>query len=246
MSQDPPPSINSLAPVARLSATRVLLKERAYQELKALIQTGDITSRSALSERQLAFRLEMSKTPIRAALENLEAQGLVTVSPQKGILVRELSAREIAELFDVRAAVEPFIVAQLARSSSTNSIREELESNLRQQRLAAKSEAALAATQLDLAFHRLLAKLLENRELMVWLERCFDKLHRSVLHVNRLSPGRLQKSYEEHAAVANAILERRTDEAVRLMKEHLSFGRHFLLVGDTSSGRDAYYSGDSA
>ena len=50
------------------------------------------------------------------------------------------------------------------------------------------------------------------------------------------SVGRLQKSYEDHAAVANAILEGRPDEAARLMREHLSFGRHFLLVGDTSSG----------
>ena len=241
MSQNPSPPLNSHhspAPDARLSATRLLLKERAYQELKAWIQTGHITPHSTLSERQLAERLGMSKTPIRAALENLEAQGLVTVSPQKGIFVRELSAREIAELFDVRAAIEPFIVAQFARSSSTNSLREELESNLRQQLLAAQSEDAVTATQLDIAFHRLLAKLLQNREMMVWLERTFDKLHRSVLHVNRLSPGRLQKSYEDHAAVANSILEGRPDEAARLMREHLSFGRCFLLVGDTSSRRD--------
>jgi DNA-binding GntR family transcriptional regulator len=180
----------------------------------------------------------MSKTPIRAALENLETQGLVTVSPQKGILVRDLSAREIADLFDVRAAVEPFIVGQLARSSLTHSQREELKTNLREQRLAAKAENALAATQLDIAFHRLLARQLDNREMMIWLERCFDRLHRSILHVNRLVPGRLHKSYEDHEGVAKTIWEGRDDEAGRLMREHLSFGRHFLLVGDTNSGRD--------
>jgi DNA-binding GntR family transcriptional regulator len=58
----------------------VLLKERAYRELKSLIQTGEMTSESALSERLLSERLGMSKTPIRAALELLEKQGLVTVS----------------------------------------------------------------------------------------------------------------------------------------------------------------------
>lgn len=212
---------------------RMSFKERAYQELKALIQAGDLSPDSTLSERKLAERLGMSKTPIRAALENLETQGLVTVSAQKGIIIRELSAREIAELFDVRAAVEPFVVAQLARCSLTRSQRDELKVNLREQRLVARSEDALAATKLDIAFHQVLARLLENREMMLWLERCFDKLHRSVIRVNRMAPGRLQKCYEEHDAVASAILSGHPDEAARLMREHLVFGRRFLLVGDT-------------
>jgi DNA-binding GntR family transcriptional regulator len=213
-------------------ATRILLKERAYEELRALIHSGDLTPESMLSERQLSERLGMSKTPIRAALENLETQGLVTVSPQKGISVRELSARETAELFDVRSAVEPFIAAQLARCSMTATQRDELKSNLRQQRRVAKAGDALASTRFDIEFHRLLAKLVENREIMVWLERCFDKLHRSVLRVNRLSPGRLQKSCDDHEAVATAIMEGRDDDAARLMREHLNFGRQFLLIGD--------------
>lgn len=216
----------------------VMLKERAFEEIKRLIQSGEFAPQSALSERQLATRLGMSKTPIRAALENLESQGLVTVTPQRGIFVRELSAREIAELFEMRTAVEPIIAAQLARSSLTSSQREAMNSNLRQQDLAAEAEDSLAATQLDIAFHRLLAGLLDNREMMIWLERCFDKLHRSILQVNRLAPGRLHKSHKDHEAIAKAIIEGLNDEAARLMREHLRFGRLFLLVGDTSSGRD--------
>ncbi len=154
----------------------VMLKERAFEEIKRLIQSGEFAPQSTLSERQLATRLGMSKTPIRAALENLASQGLVTVSPQRGIFVRELTAREIAELFDVRMAVEPVISAQLAGSSLSSSQREAMKSNLRQQALAAEAEDFLAATELDIAFHRLLARLLDNREMMVWLERCFDQI----------------------------------------------------------------------
>jgi DNA-binding GntR family transcriptional regulator len=215
-----------------------LLKDRAYRELKDLIQTGEMTSESTLSERFLSKRLGMSKTPIRAALENLETQGLVTVSPQRGILVRELSARDIAELFDVRSAVEPFVVGQLARGVLTSAQRERVRTNLSRQHRAATSGDALQSTQLDIAFHRLLAALLDNRELMFWLERCFDRLHRSVLFVNRLARNRLLKSYQEHAGIANAVVGRNSDEAARLMKEHLGFGRQFLLVGEAPSGSD--------
>jgi DNA-binding GntR family transcriptional regulator len=218
-----------------VSPQRELLKERAFRELRTLIQTGDWTAESALSERQLAERLGMSKTPVRAALENLESQGLVTVTPQKGILVRELSARETAELFDVRSAVEPFVAAQLARTALTAPQRETISTNLREQRLVADARDSLAATRQDIAFHRLLADLLENREIAIWLERCFDRLHRSILRVNRLVPGRLHRSCDDHVAIASAILEGRADEAARAMTEHLSFGRRFLLGGETSA-----------
>ena len=235
---DEPIPAKSHMPKALLTAVasppvRLLLKDQAYQKLKSLIQTGDLAPESMLSERHLTERLGMSKTPIRAALENLETQGLVTVSPQKGIIVRELSAREAAELFDVRAAVEPLVVSQLARSSLSSSQRAELKANLREQHRAAESGDALAATQLDIAFHRLLARQVENREIMVWLERCFDRLHRSVLRVNRLAPGRLPKSCDEHEAIAAAIIEGRQNEAASLMGQHLTFGRQFLLVGDS-------------
>jgi len=218
------------------SPARGSLKDRAYQKLKSLIQAGEMTADSALSERLLSERLGMSKTPIRAALENLETLGLVTVSPQRGILVRDLSARDIAELFDVRSAVEPFVAGQLAQSALTAAQRERIRTNLSGQRRAANDGDALESTRLDIAFHLLLAELLDNREIMNWLERCFDRLHRSVLRVNRLAKNRLLKSCGEHEHVAKAVFGERSDEAARLMKEHLRFGRQFLLVGEAPPG----------
>lgn len=208
---------------------RVLLKDQAYAELKRLIQSGDLPPHRALSERQLSERMGMSKTPIRAALENLEMQGLVTVSPQRGIYIRELSAREIGELFDIRMALEPFATGKLSQCSWSASQRADLKKNLAQQKTAAKAEDALAATELDIGFHRLLAAVLDNREIMVWLEKCFDKLHRSILHINRLVPGRLQKSYEDHLSIANAIQGSDEPKSRSLMQEHLKYGRRFLL-----------------
>jgi DNA-binding GntR family transcriptional regulator len=211
------------------STERVLLKEQAYQELKRLIQAGEFPPHVALSERQLSERLGMSKTPIRAALENLETQGLVTVSPQRGIFVRELSAREIGELFDVRMAVEPFAAAKLSQRNWSSQQQATLKRILTQQKSAAKAEDSLAATVLDIEFHRRLAEVLDNREITMWLEKCFDKLHRTVRHINTLVPGRLQKSFEDHAAIASAILKRDERKSRSLMQEHLEYGRRFLL-----------------
>jgi DNA-binding GntR family transcriptional regulator len=210
-------------------ATRDLLKDQAYRELMRLIQTGVIAPDSAVSERQLVERLGMSKTPIRAALEILEAEGLVTVSPQRGILIRELTAREIGELFDVRIAIEPYIASRLASRSISNEQTERLKKNLAQQRIAAKKEDARAATRLDIEFHRMLGDFFDNNEMSTWLEKCFNKLQRSVLRINSLVPGRLQKSTDDHKSIVDAIVAGKNELAADRMISHLRYGSRFLM-----------------
>src|SRR5215831_7744368 len=66
-------------------AAASLLKERAYDELKRRILNDDYPPGSFLAERRLAEELGMSKTPVKAALERLELEGFLLVSPQQGI-----------------------------------------------------------------------------------------------------------------------------------------------------------------
>ena len=74
----------------------VSLKHRAYAALKSRILSGALSPGELLSERLLAQDLKMSKTPVHAALERLEGEGLVTVTAQQGIIVRAISPEEIA------------------------------------------------------------------------------------------------------------------------------------------------------
>jgi DNA-binding GntR family transcriptional regulator len=224
-------SIPSRPHVTRRSspAVKTLLKDRAYVELKELIQTGVFAPNTFLSERQLALQLGMSKTPIRSALEHLEAQGLVAVSPQQGIVVKELSAHEIIDLFDMRAAIEPFAVSRLAGRSIAPGQVGRAEKNLAEQRSSASAGDALRATRLDIEFHMLLAEFLDNREMLTWLARCFDKLHRSILRINSMAAGRLLKSYQDHAAIFAAVLAADGDLAAQGMVDHLRYGKQFLL-----------------
>ena len=211
------------------SESKPLLKDRAYAELKELIQTGVFAPNTFLSERQLVQRLGMSKTPIRSALEHLEAQGLVAVSPQQGIVVKELSAHEITDLYDMRTAIEPFIAVRLAGRGLAPGQLERAEKNLAAQRAAAAADDGLTATRLDVEFHLLLAEFLDNREMMIWLTRCFDKLYRSIVRINTLAVGRLLQSYQDHAAVFEAIRTSRGEAAAQAMGEHVRFGKQFLL-----------------
>lgn len=206
----------------------LLLRDRAYRELKDLIQSEAIASGAFLSERQLAERLGMSKTPIRAALQQLETEGLVNVSPQQGILVRELSAREANDLFEFRLAVEPFIVRRLTGRLQAEQANR-LKVNLAAQRAATGHSDAVAVTELDVQFHLLLADLLGNREFVVPLQRALALLYREIVRISRRAEGRLQASFREHAGIVESVLGADADRAAARMQEHLHFGRRFLL-----------------
>jgi DNA-binding GntR family transcriptional regulator len=170
----------------------------------------------------------MSKTPIRVALQQLEAEGLVTVSPQQGILVRELSAREINELFEFRAAVEPFVARRLAGRLSPEQAKR-LKDNVTAQRAAAARGDVAAITDLDVQFHLLLAELLDNREILHPLRRAMTRLYREIVRISRRAEGRLQASVREHAAIVESVLGADAERAAARMEEHLRFGRQFLL-----------------
>src|SRR4051794_4236895 len=93
------------APTNGHGPARSFLKDEAYEKIKGRLLEGDYAPGSFLSERQLAENLGMSKTPVKAALERLESEGFIAVSPQQGIVVRELSVREIADQYEIRAAL---------------------------------------------------------------------------------------------------------------------------------------------
>src|SRR6478609_4140209 len=111
---------------------RAFLKNEAYVQIKGKLLNGDYAPGSFLSERQLARDLGMSKTPVKAALERLQGEGYIAVSPQQGIVVRELSVREIADQYEIRAALESYTVRMLAGQLTADQVAS-VRANLRAQ-----------------------------------------------------------------------------------------------------------------
>src|SRR3954447_7273637 len=110
-----------------------LLKERAYDEIKRLLLKGDLAPGTFLAERQLAARLGMSKTPVRSALERLEAEGFISISPQQGAIVRDLSMNEIADQYEIRVALETFVARNVSGRLNRHQIAQ-VRANLEAQR----------------------------------------------------------------------------------------------------------------
>jgi DNA-binding GntR family transcriptional regulator len=209
-------------------AKEALLKDRAYSQLKSRIQDGNFPPGAFLSERQLAALLGMSKTPVKAALERLEAEGFISVSPQQGIVVRELSIHEVADQFEIREALETYVLRSVAGRVQPQQ-NEQLQANLSATREAALARDVVRSVELDAEFHLLFGEFLGNKEIVRVMHQLREKIHRVISFVSHREPDRLLTSFQEHAQIAEAVLNGDGDLASRLLIEHLIFGKQFLL-----------------
>lgn len=207
---------------------RSFLKDRAYDKIKQRLLNNDYPPGSFLSERQLADNLGMSKTPVKAALERLESEGFIAVSPQQGIVVRELSVHEIADQYEIRAALESYAVRTIAGSLTPDQIAK-VRAHLEAQAQIRGKGDVLKGVELDAAFHIQFVEFLGNREILRVLVQLREKIQRVVTQVFRLCPTRIDSSHEEHTAIANAVIEGHGSRAADLLVSHLELGKRLIL-----------------
>lgn len=211
-----------------LAPARSYLKETAYEKLKHRLLNNDYPPGTFLSERVLAENLGMSKTPVKAALERLEAEGFITVSPQQGIVVRELSLREIADLYEIRAALESYTLRALAGKLTPDQVAVVRE-NLKAYAALRDTGRVADTVELDAAFHTQFVEFLGNGEILRVMTQMREKMQRVVTQVFRLSPTRLETSYDEHAVIAAAVIDGDGPRAAELIVRHLEVGKQLIL-----------------
>ncbi len=96
--------VNPVAEV--ISIPRQVLHQEAAVRLRQLIVEADIAPGAKLNERELAERLQVSRTPLREAIKTLAAEGLVELLPNRGAVAAQLSAQDVADTFEVIAGLE--------------------------------------------------------------------------------------------------------------------------------------------
>jgi DNA-binding GntR family transcriptional regulator len=210
-------------------APRELFKNIAYDELRARFDNRLYPPGTFLSERQLAEELGMSKTPVKAALERLELEGFITVSPQSGIIVRELNLDEITQMYEMRLALDGFVLRSLA-GRLTNEQLAKWELNL--QRYAAaegKTELLRDAVLLDAEFHLLPSQFLGNKLIINTMQQFSVQIFQVINRVFSRLPSRVSQSLIEHREIVNAVRQGKGDLARELGEIHLRVGHEVLV-----------------
>lgn len=199
------------------------LTQQAYRYIRDEIIRGRIDGQQHLTEGFFAKRYGISKSPIREALNRLEAEGLITILPRRGAFVRGFAIHDVEEIYELREALETLVVRDAVLDAKTLA-------RLRQIVLQAQSslerEDKPNYIREDMAFHTTLANVSSNSR----LRKVLESMHNQMLILRRqtfeLSS---HTSVKQHLAVLEALENGERERAAEIMTEHIQAVRKRLV-----------------
>jgi DNA-binding GntR family transcriptional regulator len=203
----------------RPGVENLTLWQRVYDHLRTEILEQRLEPGAELIEVALAEQLGVSRGPLREAIGRLAAEGLVTVSPRRGAVVRSLSKEEFLELYQVREALERMAV-QLAVPRLTDEQFAELASLNDEMGTHAERNEVDSFFETNLAFHARLLEASGNAKLQELYRQLLGQLGRYRLRSLTLR-GNLKRSVSEHKAILRAAKRGDAERAAQLMAEHI-------------------------
>jgi DNA-binding GntR family transcriptional regulator len=206
-------------------ALRHIEAHRSYREgvvevLRAALVAGQMKPGRLYSAPTLAVQLGVSATPVREAMSELAAQGLVEVVRNRGFRVRELSDIELDEITQLRLLIEVPTMVDIARSCEAEAI-EAIRPLARAIERAARRSDLIAYVEADRRFHLALLSLAGNRQLVEIVDQLRAKAR---LHgIDGLAAhGLLIRSADEHGAILDRLVANDVEGTERLMRRHLA------------------------
>ena len=195
------------------------LWQRAYDHLREEIVAGRLQPGAELAEVALSERLGVSRGPIRDAIGRLAAEGLVTVRPRRGAVVRLISKNEFLELYQVREALETMAVRLAVPRLGPNDF-SALQGLIETMGSHAERGEVTKFFEANVAFHARLVEASGNRKLQELYGHLLSQMGRYRMRSLTLR-GNLQRSVAEHAAILRAAKRGDTERAAHLMSEHI-------------------------
>ena len=195
------------------------LADRAYIRLKEDIFDFRLLPSDRFTEKEVASRLGMSRTPVRAALYRLEQEGYIQVSARSGWNVSPLDFEQLDELYDVRTVLELATVKRLCELDGEPNLED-----LKAIWLVPPGQRLTDWRQvgwLDETFHEGLLQAAGNRE----MARIHHEVTERIRIIRRLDftrTERIASTYEEHAKILRAIIERKSDYVQLLLRSHIT------------------------
>lgn len=174
----------------------------------------------ALDEARIGQRFGASRTPVREALRQLAASGMVELRPHRTPLVARVDAKRLQDMFDVMAELEALCAAR-ASLEMTPARRQALEQQHGEMAQAMQRGDVVAYRAGNLTFHTMIYEGANNeylRDLALGTRERLAPYRGAQLE----APERLARSHREHDAILTAILRGEATRAADLMREHLS------------------------
>ena len=200
------------------------LAEKAYESLHAAIITGALRPGARLPIEELAEHLEMSPMPIREAVRRLDAAGLVDNIPHRGARVTELSVTDLAEVYEVRLALEPLAIRRTAARFGTALGR--YASDCLQRLESTSDDGSVSTSEAHADFHFALYEAAESAWLLRLIRPTWQVSERYALEYPEVR--QLKARSEEHREILAACEANDADRAARALYDHLAITANAL------------------
>jgi DNA-binding GntR family transcriptional regulator len=200
-----------------VALTRTMLRDQIKEVLLARILEGEYAPGQRIVELQVAGEFGVSQAPVREALRELEALRLIVSEPHRGARVREVTTRELAEVYPVRAALEEEAARAAAVRLGGNV--DALEAEYRAMREAADRDDAHGLVTHDVRFHRVIVEGSGNQTLL----ELWSSLHveaRTVITMVKDHPG-LHEVAEMHRPLIEAFRSQDRARCGRMLRKHI-------------------------
>ncbi|MCY6381811.1 GntR family transcriptional regulator [Hoeflea prorocentri] len=204
------------------------LVSQVSETLTKAILEGDLEPGSRLNEVHLSQQFEISRAPLREALRRLESQGLIESHPRRGFFLRRISAPKIAELFQVRLALEHAAGQQVVQSI-TEAETGRLECQYEAIREAASNNDPLRQTEEDFRFHRLICEMSGNTRLLQFFDQIACEIRYSMVHLSGFHDD-MEALAASHVPLLDALKSRDAVTYCNYLKRHLDEARDKLVA----------------
>ncbi len=203
----------------------VRISDRIYSALREAISKGLLSPGTGLRERKIASLLNVSRTPVREAIQRLQQDGFLVSSDAKKIVVNKPGVKDIEDIYDIRIGLEG-TAARLAARRATEIDIERLEAVLK---TARKNIHNLELqVQLNSQFHNIIAESTRNVRLRCLISLYHD-LVQTVHYTSLRYPGRVEEAISEHELILKAIKERNENLAMENAIKHMENARRVRI-----------------
>ncbi|MBI4195824.1 MAG: GntR family transcriptional regulator [Betaproteobacteria bacterium] len=212
-----------MAKVIAIDRETVSLADYAYDEIKRRIFDFGLMPGERFSESELAQQINVSRTPLRQALQRLQHGGFVEAIPKVGWLIPSLDFEKFDELYEFRVLIECHAARALCTDEKRRVILHKL-SRAWQVPSRERLQDPDKIGPLDEAFHCQMVECTGNGEMARTYREITERM-RIIRRLDFYQPERIAATYDEHAGILAALQKGRGDEAQRLLRAHIEHSR---------------------
>lgn len=198
--------------------------EEVYKELEREIIIGILKPRERMVEAELCRKLGISRTLLREVFRRLEGAGLITLNPNRGVVVRDFTPEEIEDVYFIRIILEVAAVPLIVQKITPEKLKELRNLNRDFEEACFKNDDMEGMILGNLAFHRGLIQVTGNQFLCQFLEISRLQTHQ-IRYISWVDKKRVRQSLNDHKEILSALAQKDLTKFEAVTKKHLEAGK---------------------